>query len=170
MAIERRAAKIFTAVTNLEADSGPRVAKYAITLDTGALYVWVPDDATTADGLNVLAATGGYAGRWHRVPLGPQKGTDLTNADASIGVAGKRLRVLPAGTLGANRVLTLLAAGASVRDTLRITRLDVGAYTYQIDDDVGSTTLTTLPVSERWFADFYFTGTNWILTAAGQMP
>ena len=78
--------------------------------------------------------------------------------------------MLPASTLSANRTITLLAAGASVRDQLRITRLDAGAFTLQIDDDAGSTTLTTLPVSERWFADFYFDGTNWILTAAGQMP
>jgi hypothetical protein len=79
--------------------------------------------------------------------------------------------VLQASTLSANRTATLSTTGAIEDDEITITRLDVEAWTYAIvNGGAGGGTLTTLPASQRWFATFYFDGTNWLLKAAGQMP
>jgi hypothetical protein len=120
--------------------------------------------------MTVLDHTGGTEGKWIRVRL-PVKGTDLTDADASVGVGGNYLRLLPASTLGANRTATLNTTNAAAGDVLTITRADTEAYTYQIDNGgVGGGTLCTFPVSTAYWADFHFDGTDWELIRGGALP
>jgi hypothetical protein len=53
---------------------------------------------------------------------------------------------------------------------LRIVRLDVGAWTVAVvNGGTGAGTLITMPVSVRYWAEFYFDGTDWLLIGAGQM-
>jgi len=171
MALERRAARIFPTLATLKASAGERLSNhYAIPLDQPFLYRWVPDDTTTADDVNVLAATGGYPGRWHRVRPSID-GTDLTDADASIGVGGNLRRTLPDSTLTANRTITLATTNAADGDVLTIVRLDAEAYTLQIDNGgAGGGTLCTLAASQRWEVNFLFDGTDWSLIGGGQLP
>lgn len=177
MANERQAATVFATVAQLKTTSAPRTAKYARTIAGNALWQYVLDDTTTAnDGdafptcIDPYTATGGggLPGRWLRVAT-DRKGANLTTGAATISITGGSWRFLPVSTLLANSVLTLQTADAVAGDTLTITRLDVEAYTYAIADEVAGT-ITTLPASERWFADFEFDGTNWLLKRAGQMP
>jgi len=168
MANERRSATIMANVAALTADPGPIVPHYAITLDTGALYRWIPADTTTADGLNVLAHTGGTVGRWHRVRW-DDKGTDLADGAEDIAIAGGRLYALPASTLTGNSTKELQSAGADAGDVIRIVRQDTEAYTMPIDDEASAATIFTFPVSEARWAEFRFDGTNWELIGAGTM-
>lgn len=169
MTTERRAATIFPTLALLGADPGPRVAKYVVTLDTARLYRWVPDDTTTADGLNVITHTGGYEGRWHAVRW-DDKGTNLTNAAENVSVAGKRLRVLPAATLTASRTKTLLNDAAAAGDVIHVVRLDTTAWTMPIVDEASAATIFTFPASQSWWAEFRFDGTNWAPVGWGQAP
>ena len=168
MANERRSATIMTNVAALTSDPGPIVPHYVITLDTGALYKWIPADTTTAEGLNVLAHTGGTSGRWHRVRW-DDKGTDLTDADEDVAIAGKRVRYIAASTLGANRTKELQSDAAAAGDIIRIVRLDTEAFTVAIDDEASASTIFTFPVSVARWAEFRFDGTNWELFGAGAM-
>jgi hypothetical protein len=176
MALERQAATVFATVTQLRTTPGPRVAKYARTVEGNALWQFVPDDTTTVNhddpfptALDPFAATsGGYPGRWLRMAT-DRKGADLASGAATISITGGDWRVLPAATLGANSVLTLQTEDAVAGDTITVTRLDTEAFTYAIADE-DSGTIVTLPVSESWFADFEFDGANWLLKRAGQMP
>jgi len=169
MATEPRSATIRSGVSYFTAAPGPRVAQYAVTLDTASLYRWIPDDTTTTDALNVLAHTGGYAGRWHRVRW-DDKGANLTNAAEDVAMAGKPLRVLPLSTLSASRTKTLKTAGAAAGDVIRIVRLDVEAFTMPIVSQASGATIFTFPASQSWFADFRFNGTNWEPTGWGRAP
>jgi hypothetical protein len=156
-------------ISAIETDWGPSIAHYAIPLDQPHLYRWIPGDTTTANSETVLSYSGGTVGRWHRVRV-QQLGANLTNADATLYASGKRWRILPAATLTANHVATLSTTGAAAGDELTITRLDVTANTYAVvNGGAGAGTLITMPVSVRYFADFYFDGTNWRLMRAGQM-
>ncbi len=170
MALEPRSAMVVDTVAILAARPGPATANnYRIVLDLdAAVFQWVPDDTTTADSVNVVTHTGGYAGRWHR-KRSASKGANLTDAAPTITVAQKQWRVLPAATLSANRILTLDDADAVAGDTITITRLDVEAYTYAIANH-DAATLCTLPVSERWFIVCEFDGTDWQLRSGGQLP
>lgn len=99
------------------------------------------------------------------------KGTDLTNADATIQISAGRWRVLPAATLSANRVLTLGTTGAVAGDTFEITRLDTTAFTYAIaNGGGGGGTLITFPVSKTACARCRYDGTNWALRLFGIGP
>lgn len=154
----------------MAADVGPAIEEYNVPLDYPALYKWIVGNTATADSVAVIAHNGGTVGRWHLVRL-PVKGADLGDASVTLTVGGNRWRRIPAATLGANRILTLGTANAAAGDMLTVTRLDTGAFTVAINNGgPAAGTLTTLPVSARWWAAFYFDGTNWLLHSAGQMP
>jgi len=169
MANARRAIEIYLTIAAIEADSGPMVSHYAVPLDYPRLYKWWIANTSTVDHVAVLGHTGGTAGRWLQVRC-DDRGANLTDADATIGVDGKPVRYLPAATLTANRTLTLSATNAAAGDTLTIVRLDATANTLALYDTATTTTLTTLPISERWSVDVYFTGTSWALLRAGKLP
>lgn len=167
MANERRAITVVDTVAITASEFGPPLPRYRFLLDTGRIYKWIPANVLTADSVAVVGSTGGTVGNWVEVRR-PEKGADLTDAAATIYVGGNALRVLPAATLSANRVLTLGTTNAAAGDAITITRLDVGAYTYAIaNGGTGGGTLMTMPVSSRYFADVYFDGTNWLIRRAG---
>lgn len=175
MANPRQGATVFATVSELKTTAAPQVAKYARTIEGNALWRYVPGDTTTVNDtdpfptvLNPQPNYGGGSGRWLRVATS-RKGANLANAAATISVSEGDWRVLPASTLSANRVLTLQTADAVAGDTITVTRLDAEAYTYAIHDEAAGV-ITTLPASQRWFADLEFNGTNWLLRRAGQMP
>jgi hypothetical protein len=166
---------MFETVALMVADPGPRIAHYAFALDTALLYQWVPNSTAQTDGHIILGHTGGYAGTWQAVRA-DNRGSDLTDADATIYISGKRYRYLPASTLGANHTLTisnLTSSGSTTYvsdgDELTITRLDAEAYTYDLVDAASVASIITLPASEMWFADLRFEGANWVLARAGKM-
>jgi hypothetical protein len=95
----------------------------------------------------------------------------LANADAGATIADGNLRFMAPATLTGNHTLTLGTAGAVLGDWVTVTRYDVTAWTYAVvNGGPGAGTMVTLPVSEAWFADFQFNGTDWLLVRAGQMP
>lgn len=161
--------------TALKADPGPRLPKYAITLTDGLLYKWVPDDATTEQAPatyshpTVVGHTGGYSGRWLLVRSN-DRAANLTDAAQDLYVAHGRRYVVPLGTLTVTRAKTLKDDGAAAGDVIRITRTDVEAFTMTVVDEASTATIFTFPVSESWFADFRFNGTNWSPEAFGQAP
>lgn len=170
MTTPRRALTVFPTLAALGAEPGPRFSFYAFCVENGRTYEWVPDDATTANGSTVLSSSGGTPGRW-LMRRAPQRGADLTDANATIAVADGLERRIPAGTLGDNRTLTIDDAGAAEGDVWTLTRLDVGAYTIAlVNGGVAGGTIATLPVSARAFADLTFDGTNWALLRAATMP
>ena len=164
-----RATTIRDNVAQIEARRGPQVSHYEIPLDNGKRYRFEPGNLQTADSIAVLNHQGGTDGKWLRVPV-VDKGADLTDASVSINAGQNDWRVLPAATLTASRIITLATTNAEEGTILVITRLDVGAFTLQIDNGgAGAGTLITLPVSVRYFAAFYYDGTNWLLRRAGDM-
>lgn len=181
MALAIRTIEIYSTAENLSARPGPIVPHYAITLDApNLLRIWVPGDASYADGYFILNHVGGNAGRW--VPVEQDDaGENLANEDATIYVNKKLVRILPAGTLTANRQLTVGAYTADAPNVaivpngtrLTVTRLDTESFTYEILSGVApsgpSVSLITLPVSKAWFADLRFQDTQWHLLRAGSM-
>lgn len=169
MGLPRLAATIVSLAATTQAERGPDVERYRRHLDLPGLFRFVLGSVLTDDGVSVLAGSGGTAGRWLRVRE-PDRGTDLTDADATLLVGGKAWRTLPAATLTASRTLTLGTTNAAAGDPLTVTRLDVGAYTVAfVNGGAGAGTLITMPVSSRYFATFYFDGTNWRLRSAAAM-
>ena len=169
MPLRLRAATVRATAATIAGQPGPRVPHYEIALDTGLLYKWVPDDTTAADAFSILTHSGGFPGRWHMVP-GDRKGTDLADGNATITVAGKLERTLPASTLSGNSVLTLSVTGAVAGTPITITRLDAEAFTYAIANGGPlADTLITFPTSTRYFADLRFNGDDWRLLRAGDM-
>lgn len=159
-----------TSMATLAADYGQPQARYAIPLDRGRLFKWIPNDATAEASPRVLGHVGGYAGRWHEVRC-PDKGANLTDAAVTLTVAGDDWRVLPAATLTANRIATLSTTGAVLGDVIEVTRLDATAFTYTIaNGGAGGGNLFVLPISQRWWCRSFYDGTNWIARAAGQLP
>lgn len=119
----------------------------------------------------VVSATSGYVRieppTAHAKAL-PAKGTDLTNADATILVTQGKWRTLPAATLNAAHALTLGTTGAVIGDMLHITRLDATANVYTVTNGgVGGGNPAVFPVSKTGSADFYFDGTNWLFYGGG---
>lgn len=94
----------------------------------------------------------------------PTKGADLTDGDETLKVTDGKLRMVPASTLGADRTKTLSATGAQKEDVIRISRIDNSAHQLIVVDGPSSATLLTMAASHQGFAEFYFNGTNWILT------
>lgn len=174
--IQRRAAEFVDTVATLKGRPGPKTTEYVTVLETGRLYKWTLDDATTTNDLNVIGHTGGLAGRWiAQAALGasaPTEGANLTNADATITVLEGDARTLPAATLTANRVLTLGVTGAVDGSVIYIRRFDVTAYTLTINNGgSGAGTLRVMPKSATDWAVFRFNGTDWVLShASGAVP
>lgn len=165
----RRAVSVIATRSALGGTYGQPTANYALCLD-GGTFQWTLNDSSTADGRCVIAATGGSPGRYKRLREDVQ-GAALTDADATLQVGDGFWRRMPAATLGANRTLTLGTTNAVAGDTLTITREDVGAFTLAVvNGGPGAGTLLTFPVSEKWWADFYFNGTNWVARSAGRFP
>ena len=171
MANPRRAATIRTSIAAMQADLGPQTEHYEMPLDKPRLYRWVVGSSATADSIAVLTHNGGTSGRWLLV-RDVTLGANLTNADETLTVGGNFFRVLPAATpLTASRTKTLSTTNAAAGDVIHITRLGLGAFTMLIvNGGPGAGTLFTLPVSQAWFAEAYFDGTNWAVYAAGQLP
>lgn len=101
------------------------------------------------------------------LPLTPVIGSPLTDADTSINISEGSQRILPEGTLTADRVLTLDVSGSPITgESICIVRLDTVPQTYTINDDA-STTLVVLPsTSIRYTAYFKFDGTHYVLDHA----
>lgn len=93
-------------------------------------------------------------------------GANLGNANATVTIAGGSQYTLPAGTLTANRVLTLGVTGSPVTgEMIAVVRQDAGAFTYTVQD-AAAASLIVLPVSTRIAAYFKFNGTQFILSGA----
>ena len=171
MALPPRAATVKTTAAKMATQKGNTSPEYNMPLDKGgAIFEWIPSGTDAVDSETVFGNQGGVPGTWRRVRE-DTKGADLADANATIQIGGKAWRVLPISTLTDNRVLTLGTTNARAGDQLTITRLDVEAFTYQIDNGgAGVGTLVTFAVSVRSFADLQFDGTNWLLKRASQMP
>ncbi len=159
-----RAIEVHATRAKLQTAIGPSIPHYAMTLDTGRVYQFIVGNTDADDGINTLAPSGGTIGRWKIIdPLeATATGADLGDGNATIVVAAGLLRTLPVGTLTGSSVLTLGDTGATVGQLITITRLDVGAFTYTIDNGgAGGGTLAVMPVSVRAWGDFRFDGTNW---------
>ena len=95
----------------------------------------------------------------------PLIGTLLTDADATIDPQTDKIGmyVLPAGTLTANRVLTVANAGGTSTQLVVIIRFDLSAFTYTIRNSA-PTTLYTSPASPGVPIEYaiYYTGGVWV--------
>lgn len=157
-------------VAAIDADPGPPIEHYALPLDLGALFRFVPGSSLTADNITVIDQTGGIPGRWLRVRR-PDKGDDLGDADVTITVSGNFWRRIPTATLTTKRTITLGTTNAAAGDKVTITRLDTTANEVDIvNGGPAAGTLATLPVSEAWWITNEFDGTNWLLHSAGKLP
>lgn len=157
-------------------DNIPLRQRPFITLVSGATAVDNPDSNSTdltftgsaqnAAAAAFLAATTAVAEAELLGSEIPTAGTALTNANASITIAGGAQYVLPAATLTAGRVLTLGTGGTPLTgETLVVLRRDATAFTYTIQDDA-STSLLVMPASVRMAAYFRYDGTHYVLSAA----
>ena len=126
MADPRRSITIVPQVASSQSEAGPPLPSNRIHLNQRGLYRWTPDDTKTADGIKVIAASGGVAGNFIRVDAAT-KGTNLTDADATIYVGGNAWRVLPAATLSANHTLTLGTTNATAAALVSRGRLSLEA-------------------------------------------
>jgi hypothetical protein len=164
-----QAAVVFATVAALAQERGPHTdRRFAVVLELGPqVFSWALYDTTTADDVNVIAPSGGATGRWKRARY-DERGADLTDADQTLTVAGRRLRVLPPATLTTNRTLTLDDAGAGAGDQILITRNDATANTLTIvNGGAGGGNVAVMPVSVRSWCLAVFDGTNWIHAASG---
>lgn len=169
MADTPRCLTIKTSAANMAAQRGNPTARYNLPLDIPVVFKWVPGAVDTVDSVTVFGYSGGTAGVWRRLRM-PILGANLTDADVTIDPQGNYARQLVAGTLTVNRVATMGLTNAVEGDIITVTRLDVEAFTYTINNGgPAAGTLVVLPVSEKSFADLYFNGTNWILLRAAQM-
>lgn len=167
---KRQSALIFATAQQLRQEPGPSASeRYAIVLELGPEpFAWTLYDDSTDDGIDVIEPSGGPGtGRWIRT-RSDNRGSDLTDAAATIYVSGNRTRVLPAATLTANRSLTLSTTGAVEGDELLIVRNDTTAYTYTlINGGAGAGNVAVMPVSNRAWCRARFDGTNWIHLGSG---
>ena len=170
MAEPRVSPTIYLTVDGVQSSPGPLTQKFAIILNGArGLYRWVRGSIATDDAWTTLEPSGGMAGAWELQGF-PDKGDNLGAGNATIQVGGKDWRVLPAATLAANATLTLGTTNARAGYRIRITREDVGAYTYAIaNGGPAAGTLVTCPVSSRAYGIFYFDGTNWSREFAATM-
>jgi hypothetical protein len=162
MADPRRAITVVPTIAVIQSGQGPTEAHYYMPLDRPVPYRFALGNTTDDDDWTCLEPSLGTAGRFLDMPE-PQQGDDLGDGNATIQVGGKQWRVLPAGTLTGNSILTLGTTGAREGHWIEVTRLDVGAYTYAIaNGGAGAGTLCTMPVSQRARFVGYFDGTNWL--------
>jgi hypothetical protein len=164
MAVERFAPTVYLTRANLRSSPGPLVQKFAICVDgPPGIYRYALGSTDADDDWTTIVPQGGAAGAWEWMAF-PDRGSDLTNASATLQPGNGSWSVLPAATLTANRTLTLGTTNAREGYTRTITRLDTTAYTYTIvNGGTGAGTLTVFPRSVVGSAVFVFDGTNWIL-------
>lgn len=116
------------------------VGGYLAAEQTGANYA--DNAATTNLSLNGTGASAGFTG-------------------------GGNHYTIPAATLGGNRTAKLLTGGGEAKgDTLLITRNDVTANTFTVQDDTGAT-LMVMIASKLSFGLFTFNGTHWVNAMPG---
>lgn len=169
MTYKPRAITVRSSVAFITSSPGPLYPHYELPLTIGVPFQWIVDDSSDTDDITVLGASGGGNGRWHRLRQ-PIKGTDLTDADESIGVGGNYWRRLTVD-LTSSRVKTLATANAKSGDVITITRTGGGAYTLTVNNGGPAFgTLFTLPSGEKWWCRAYFDGTNWLAHSAGALP
>jgi len=168
MAIEKHTPAMVTSYQETQADRGPSLSpKYRTHVDRPGVFRWVAGDASDDDTWTTLEPNGGTDGAWLRIES-KDRGSNLTDASATIHPTGGGWRVLPAATLTANRTLTLGTTNAREGCRITVTRLDATAYTFAIvNGGSGAGTLVTMPVSSKYWAEFYFDGTDWVLRAGG---
>jgi hypothetical protein len=146
----------------MEGSPGPEEVRYGVPLDRPFLYRWAPLNGSTVNHVTVLGSTGGLTGCWIQVRF-DDRGDDLGDADATLGVADGSWFVLPASTLTNDRSLILSTEGAAAGDTIEVTRHDVEAFAYTILNGVGEpSTLVEFPASTKAHAVLQFDGTNWL--------
>lgn len=95
----------------------------------------------------------------------PRQGANLTDADATVNPASSQISasLLPAGTLSANRVLTLGVTGSPVTGHIyQVLRYDLTANTYAVKDDAATTlyTFAASPTTAQGVT-FYYNGTHY---------
>lgn len=165
----RPSARVYRTAAELGSEPGPSTdTRYAVVLSPGpALFVWSLYDTTTADDVTVVEPSGGQIGRWIRA-RDDDRGEDLGDEDATLTIAGKRLRIIPPSTLSADRVLTLSTTGAVAGDQIRVTRNDASAPTVTIaNGGEGGGNVALMPASERSWCVARFDGVDWIHVASG---
>lgn len=98
-------------------------------------------------------------------------GADLTNADATIAVAGGSSYTLPAATLSANRTITISTTGLGTGEVMQIIRRDLTANTLAIvNGGAGAGTMYTFPGDGVTRAAlFIFDGTNVSFAESGRV-
>lgn len=169
MTVIKPAIVVVPSVETTQNEPGPFLTRYRVHADKPGLFEWEANSAAAGDDWAALEASGGAAGAWRRLGF-PDRGDDLADSSVTITVADGWWRVLPAATLSANRTITLGTTTALEGYCLELTRLDVEAYTLAVvNGGSGAGTLLTMPVSSRYWARFYFDGTDWVLRAAGAM-
>lgn len=160
----RQSAIVYETADALAQDPGPQTdIRYAVVLGLGPqVFKWYLDASDAADGVNVIAPSGGTSGRWKRARF-DDRGSDLADASATLLVSGGRTRVLPAATLTANRTLTLGTTGAVAGDEILVVRNDATAFSLTIaNGGDGAGNVAAMPVSSRAWCLARFDGTDWI--------
>jgi hypothetical protein len=147
-------------VANIRSSPGPVGEEYALPLDLPWAFRFAVGSTLVDDGRTVLSCSDS-SGAWLRV-YDADKGADITAATTTLAVGDGAWRAIPAATLVANLPLTLSTTNARAGATLEVVRLDVGAFTVPLTNGgTGGGLLTTLPISVRSFARFYFNGIDW---------
>lgn len=162
-------AVVYATAVSLAADPGPSTStRYAVVLDLGArVFSWSLGNTDTIDSVTCIGHNGGSIGRW-KVIRDRNWGADLADAAATIYPSGKEVRVLPAATLTANRILTLGTTSAAADDELWLVRNDTSAFTFTISNGgAGAGTVAVMPVSVRAWCRVKFDGTNWVHIGSG---
>jgi hypothetical protein len=161
--VTSRAITTVATLAGLRSMRGPYAEHFVFVVETGRVYRWVRDSALVDDARTVIVPlVGGFPGAWLLVRT-PDAGDPLGDANATITMGGGAWRTLPAGTLTANRTLTLDPAGAAAGDDLEVTRLDLGAFTLAlVNGGPAGGTIVTLPAAARSFAVAYFDGGNFV--------
>lgn len=160
----RQHATVYETVDALAQDPGPQTdIRYAVVLELGPeIFKWYLYASDPADGVNVVAPSGGASGRWKRARF-DDRGDDLGDASAALLVSGGRTRILPAATLTADRTLTLDDAGAVQGDEILVIRNDATAFVLTIaNGGAGGGNVAVMPSSNRSWCRARFDGTNWI--------
>lgn len=167
---KRQSALVFTTVQQLRQEPAPLSSeRYAIVLELGRVFAWNLYGTDAHNGITVIAPQSGGAGTgtWE-VARSDDRGSDLTDASATITVAQGRTRVLLASTLTANRSLTLSTTGAEDGDEIYVVRNDATAFTLTlINGGAGAGNVAVMPVSSRAWCLARFDGTNWIHLGSG---
>ena len=99
------------------------------------------------------------------------EGPALINANATLAVADGTARTLPAGTLSANRTITLGVSGAVEGQAQRVRLFDAGPYTVSVvNGGPSGGTLFIKPAGVPAWVDAWFDGTDWQLDTAQEYP